>query len=65
MIFETYVSLNTYDIIKSESSLHVHHSDLYFSFLKLTPRVRLNTNIIHILNGFDGDIPEFSPRGDR
>lgn len=28
MISETYVSLNTYDIIKSESSLHVLHSDL-------------------------------------
>lgn len=28
MISETYVSLNTYDIIKSESSLRVLHSDL-------------------------------------
>lgn len=28
MISETYVSLNTYDIIKSESSLDVLHSDL-------------------------------------
>lgn len=60
MISETYVSLNTYDIIKSESSLHVLHSDL-----KTHASVRLNTNIIHILNGFEGDLPEFLPRGDR